>query len=140
MTINTTRWSPDTCSCVVEYSWDSEATPENRVHTLMSIVKCPVHSSLTDSEAYAIVTEENPRKNISLQTALENGPAALYDINVDGARVLKQNIDFDFSWSGQAPDRVLNISFSGISLTTQQKNAIRNFLNNKFGVGKVNIA
>jgi hypothetical protein len=140
MTINTTRWSPDTCSCVVEYSWDSEAPPENRTHELTSIQKCPVHSSLSDSEAYAVLTEENPRKNNTLQSALDNGPTALYDINPDGARVLKQNITYNFSWSGTVPNRVLTISFTGINLTTQQKNAIQNFLNNKFGSGKVVIA
>jgi hypothetical protein len=139
MTINTTRWSPDTCTCIVEYSWDSELAPEQRTHNFTSIQKCPVHSSLTDSEAYAVVTEENPRKNISLQTALDNGPAALFDLQ-DNARVLKQNITYNFSWSGTAPDRVLTINFSGITLTTPQKIAIQNLLNNKFGVDRVIVA
>jgi hypothetical protein len=139
MTINTTRWSPDTCTCVVEYSWDTEVLAEQRTHELTSIEKCPVHSSLTDSQAYLAVTEENPRKNASLSSALENGPAALYDV-VEGTRQLKGNISYNFSWSGIAPDRVLTISFTGITLTQNQKNAIQNFLNNRFGVGKVVIA
>ena len=139
MTINTTRWRPDTCSCIVEYQWDTEAAAENRTHTLTSIQKCPVHSSLSDTEAYQVVTEENPRKNISLQTVLDNGPAALSDI-VDGAKQLKGNIFYNFSWSGSPPDRVLTISFTGITLTTPQKSAIQTFLNNKFGVGRVVIA
>ena len=139
MTINTTRWSPDTCSCVVEYSWDSELPAEQRTHTLSTIEKCPVHSSLTDAEAFAVLTEENPRKNNTLQAALDNGPAGLYDLNQDGARVLKNNITYDFSFSGTPPDRTLTISFSGINLTQNQKNAIQTFLNNKFG-GKVVLA
>jgi hypothetical protein len=52
---------------------------------------------------------------------------------------LKNNITYDFSWSGTAPDRVLNISFTGITLTNQQKNTIRTVLNNRFGIGKVNV-
>ena len=139
MTINTTKWSPDTCTCVVNYSWDDSVPAEQRTHELTSIEKCLVHSSLTDTAAYQVVTEENPRKNVSLQTVLDNAPTSLYDVNTDGARTLKNNISYNFSWSGEAPDRVLTISFSGISLTTPQKNALQNFLNNKFG-GKVVLA
>ena len=139
MTINTTRWSPDTCSCVVEYSWDDSVSAEQRTHELTSIEKCPVHSSLSDSEAFAAVTDENPRKNNSLQSVLDNGPATLYDVNADGARILKPNLAYNFSFSGTPPDRVLTINFSGITLTTPQKNAIQNFLNSRFG-GKVVLA
>jgi hypothetical protein len=138
MTINTTRYSPDTCDCVIDYTWDSESTEANRTHTLKQFAnKCPAHSGLaTDIDRWNAVFEENPRKNRALQLALDNGPTALYNL-VSGNRQLKDNIRFDFSWSGTAPNRVLNISFTGLSLTTTQKNTIRGVLNNIFGTGKV---
>ena len=138
MTIQTTRWRPDTCPCIIEYTWDDTVPESSRVHTLSSITKCNIHTSLTNNSAYSTVLDENPRKNLSLLTCLENGPTALFD-TIDGTRQLKGNITFNWSWSGTAPNRVLTISFTGITLTTNQRNTIQTFLNNRFGVGKVTL-
>ena len=141
MVITTTRWSPDTCTCVVEYSWDTSLSEASRTHTLSNVInKCPAHSSLTNAEVYSVLTEENPRKNQSLRNILDNSPTtALYDI-INGIRELKPSIVFNFSFSGTAPNRVLTISFTGITLTTQQKNTLQTALNTRFGSGKVLIA
>jgi hypothetical protein len=141
MVINTTTWSPDTCECQIEYDWDSEATEENRTHTLKRFVnKCQAHAALgADDNIWNTVLEENPRKNVAHQLILDNGPAALSDL-IDGSRRLKAGITFNFSWSGTAPNRVLTISVNGLSLTTQQRNAIETFLANRFGAGRVLIA
>jgi hypothetical protein len=137
MATKITRYSPDTCSCVIEYSWDDTLSETNRVHTLSTYVnKCSAHTSLNNTQAWNAVFEENPRKNLSLGECLANGPSALFD-TIDGTRQLKNGISFNWSWSGTAPDRVLTISFTGISLTTNQKNTIQTFLNNKFGANKV---
>ena len=138
MTINTTRWSPDTCACVIEYTWDDSVPDSSRVHTLGNIInKCSDHSSLSNANVYTALTEENPRKNITKQHILDNSPTtALYDI-VNGNRQLKPNIFFNYSFSGTAPNRVLTISFTGITLTTNQKNTIQSALNTRFGSGKV---
>ena len=138
MTIHTTRWRPDTCSCIVEYTWDDEVPAEQRTHTVSNYIKtCDFHLQLPDNDQkWNTVKEENQRKNLTLLETLTNGPAALSDL-VEGSLQLKQNVTYNFSWSGTAPNRVLTISFTGINLTTQQRNAIQNFLNNKFGVGKV---
>jgi len=141
MVINTTRYSPDTCQCVIDYDWDSTLDENNRVHTLKQFVNiCTAHSSLPDNTArWNVVFEENPRKNIAHQLILDNGPTALSDL-VEGTRQLKAGITINFSWSGTAPNRVLTISYTGITLTTNQKNQIQTFLNNRFGSGKVLIA
>lgn len=138
MAIKTTRFSPDTCSCVIEYQWDDTLSETERTHTLSNYVnRCPDHSSLsTDQDRWNAVFDENPRKNIARQLCLDNGPTALFDI-IDGSRQLKGNITFNFSWSGTAPNRVLTISFTGVNLTNQQKNTIQNILNNRFGTGRV---
>ena len=140
MTIKTTRYSPDTCQCVLEYTWDDTLSETNRTHTLSNYVnKCSAHASLSNTDGWNAVFEENPRKNIARQLSLDNGPTSLYD-TVDGTRQLKSTITYNFSWSGVAPNRVLTISFTGVSLTTQQKNTIQTALNNRFGIGKVVIA
>jgi len=142
MVTNTTRYSPDTCDCVLEYDWDSTKPESSRTHTLNRFVKvCSFHQVLaTDTDRWNAVFEENPRKNQSLQAILDNSPTtSLYDI-VNGNRQLKASIGFNFSWSGTAPNRVLTISFTGITLTTQQKNTIQSALNTRFGVGKVVLA
>jgi hypothetical protein len=138
MTIKTTRFSPDTCGCVLEYEWDDTLSEASRVHTFKSITKCPAHSAQADQTAYNTVFDENPRKNIALQTALDNGPNTLYDMN-GTQRVLKPAVGYNYSWSGTAPDRVLSISFTGVSLTTTQKNTIRNAINTRLGNGKVTL-
>jgi len=140
MVINTTRWSPDTCDCSIEYTWDSESSESTRVHTFSNVVnKCQAHNAITDNALFNLLMDENPRKNIAHQLILDNGPTSLSDI-VDGSKQLKAGITLNFSWSGTAPNRVLTISYTGITLTTNQKNSVQTFLNNRFGVGKVLIA
>ena len=39
MTVKTTRWSPDTCGCVLEYSWDDALPQEARVHVYADTVR-----------------------------------------------------------------------------------------------------
>lgn len=139
MVINITRWSPDTCGCIIEYSWDSTQPESTRTHTLDNFINvCSFHQGLADDPTrWNTVLEENPRKNLTYQGILDNSPTAnLYDI-VNGTRQLKAGITFNFSWSGTAPNRVLTISYTGITLTTQQKNSIQTWLNSNFGVGKV---
>ena len=140
MTLNRTRWSPDTCGCVIEYEWDDSVPEDQRTHSLSNVVsKCPAHAALTDNNTFSSVLDENPRKNNALNHVLDNAPTALFDV-INGARQLKESINFSFSWSGIAPDRVLTISFTGITLTTNQRNAIQAALTNRFGFGKVLLA
>ena len=140
MVTKTTRWTPDTCDCTVEYTWDTNSSEATRVHTFSNVVnKCPAHSAIVDNALFNLLMDENPRKNIAHQLVLDNGPTALSDL-IDGTRQLKGNITLNFSWSGTAPNRVLTISYTGITLTTNQKNSIQTFLNNRFGAGKVLIA
>ena len=147
MVKHTTRWSPDTCSCVIEYEWDDAEQTENKTLTLSNYVnRCSIHSTLqNDSDRYTTVQDENKRKNITHGLILENAPSSVFDELIDldkdnnivTYRVFKQNVTFSYSWSGTAPDRILNISISGVNLTNPQKNAIRNVLNNRFGINKV---
>jgi len=83
MVINTTRWSPDTCSCELEYSWDTESSEDTREHIFKRVVKtCDAHMPVVPrglkaekaKQVYDTVLEENQRKNQALGKALETRP------------------------------------------------------------------
>jgi hypothetical protein len=138
MAINVTRWSPDTCTCVLEYSWDDTAPEDSRVHNITNVVqKCAAHAGTPDlTTHWNIINEENPRKNVAFQHLVDNFPAQLSNTGAAGG-TLKSGISFGFSYSGTAPNRVLTVTFTGITLTNQQRTSIQNTLNTKFGAGKV---
>jgi len=126
-----TRWSPDTCSCVIEY--DDDIILTNVVN------RCPFHSGLAaDTAVFNTLMDENPRKNKAYQAILDNGPNTIYDLQADGNRTIKNGITISWAWSGTAPNRVLTLTLTGggITLTTAQKNAINSRLNTLFGTGK----
>lgn len=61
---HTTRWSPDTCGCTVEYEWDDAVPQDLRVHTPAAVVhRCAAHAALADAAVHAAVGSENMRKN-----------------------------------------------------------------------------
>lgn len=138
MTIKITRWTNDTCGCVIDYTWDDALPPESITTNLSNVIeKCPNHSSLPNNiDVWNSILDENPRKNISYQSLLDNGPSTIYDI-VNGNRVLKVGLNYNFSFSGTVPNRILNISITGTTLTNAQKNTIQGALNTRFGTGKV---
>jgi len=144
LAIITTRWSPDTCGCILEYSWDDSVPDNSRVHTPTTIVnKCPAHSAIADTNThFNVIIEENPRKNFALDEILQNAPStSWFDIDpASGSRVFKNNITANWSWSGTAPNRVLTLTFTGITLTTAQRNTLQTRLNNRFGTGKITLA
>ena len=102
---------------------------------------CETHSVLANqAEVFNTLKDENPRRNKAFQHLLDNGPALLVDTDpVSGAKVLKPGIHIDFSFTGTPPNRVVVLTLTGITLTTNQKNNAQTFLNNKFGVGKVTL-
>ena len=139
MTTKITRYSPDTCTCVIEYTWDDTTTESNRVHTVSNVIqKCPAHNTLSNSQVFnAVIEVENPRKNKTIEKILESGPNSLYDVAQDGTRTFKQGITVSWSWSGTAPNRILTLTITGITLTQNQKNTIQTTLDNFFGSGNV---
>jgi hypothetical protein len=143
MVIHTTRWSPDTCQCILEYEWDDSVPENQRTHTPATVVKkCTGHQPLPDiNSVFNTLLDENPRKNKALAEILANAPSnSWYDIDAtSGSRVFKQNITVKWTWTGTAPNRVLTLSFTGITLTNAQKNTLQTRLNTLLGSGKVTI-
>jgi hypothetical protein len=142
MTIKTTRWYPDTCDCVFDYEWDDAQPESTRVHTFKDVVKeCESHSHLQNNnkkDMYDSSLEENNRKNFTIFELLDKAAADFGEPDPQsGAIILKKNIGVSWTWSGTSPNRVLTFTVTGITLTSQKRTQAQNFLNNRFGVGKV---
>lgn len=128
MAIQTTRWSPDTCQCVIEYTWDDTVPEDSRVHSLGAYrTKCSLHTALSDSSAYTEVAEQNPRKNKIIERARVQFP-----------RLFGTNGNFLGTWSFDS-NRVLHVIVTGL-LTTNQISNIQSWCDTNLGVGKVIIS
>jgi hypothetical protein len=141
MAIRITTWKPDTCDCIIEQGIDDSLPEGSQVlFGVNSIFKCVAHQNLaTPTAHFNAVNDENPRKNHSLDEILQNAPSTnWYDIDpVSGSRSFKNGVTVNLNWSGTAPNRVLTLTFTGITLTGAQRNTLQTRLNNRFGTGKV---
>lgn len=117
-----TRWSPDTCGCVLECKWDDSIDPLLRTHTLSKVIKrCSIHRA--SNPIWDVVTEENTRKNMTFGKIQELKPA------------LKSG---DYHWTFDK-DRVLvvDIISTGVSLTPTEKTQLESNINSNLGTNKV---
>lgn len=142
MVTKVTRWSPDTCGCVFDYEWDDSETEDTRQHNFKQVVKeCASHQHLqgnSKKDMYDSSLEENRRKNGTIAELLDKAAADFGATDPEsGSIVLKKGITVTWDWSGEAPNRVMTLNVTGITLSTQKKTAAQNFLNNRFGTGKV---
>lgn len=114
-----TNWSPDSCGCIVEYSWDRDTDETNRVHTFHGHSRrCHDHEHLWNEDVYTTVLEENQRKNITLQHAAEYTP--LGEVNKQGKRQMRKDVGHNFFFTHQGEEtetgpgkpRILHLTFS----------------------------
>lgn len=121
--VRVTRWSPDTCGCVLEYEWDDAHNENTRTHSFKRAVKlCEHHKALEATKAYDEVVSENTRKNIAFGEAQKVNP----DITLD-----------DYTWAFDK-DRKLKVGFLG-KLKAGEKQGLQTLCNSKFGAGKVEV-
>ena len=142
MAININQWSPDTCGCTIEYSWDDSVSAELRTHSATRIVKaCLAHDGLKNDTAnhYDKVRNENVRKNKAhgqLLALSQIGDVVLQP-NGETYFQLKNGITINYSFTGTGADRVLSVSVVGYNLSTTQKNTLTAWCETNLGVGKV---
>lgn len=147
--VSITRWTPDTCSsggqnptdsCVLEYDVDTSTTPPT-LSNFRTLQLCSAHSVLSpeteETKVNAIRNENSRGHGNAFGTILENAPTSLYDTLPNGTRTFKQGITVTWAWSGTVPNRVLNITITGVSLTENQLNSIRAKLDERFGINNV---
>lgn len=132
MATKVTRWSPDTCGCVVEYTWDDAIPEDARAHLYEGHVrKCSRHNTITGEPAYAVVQEENTRKNRSMTILADNIPEVVQETPA-GKRLSSEPV-----WAYNA-DGVLEIVFL-IPISAASKDRARLVLDTEFGLGEVRL-
>lgn len=126
-----TRWSPDTCSCVVEYEWDDSESEDVRTHTINKIVEqCLFHKELDVPKMHTTLFDENTRKNKLIGSLLTQFPA-LATVDDKGNTVLKPGI---LTWSFD-DKRVLTVSVP--MLDVNQKSDAQSWADANLGEGNV---
>lgn len=124
----------DTCDCKVLLDYDSA----NDTFTVIDyLAVCSFHNIIGVGQRYDVIKTENSRKNDAYQLLIDNTPLTE---DISGKIRLKKGIDIVVSITGVAPDRVITLTVSGITLTQQQKDRAQAFVDNKLGVGKVIVA
>ena len=119
-----TRWSPDSCGCVLEYEWDDAVPATARTHTFKTVVKkCSSHSALTDKDIYNQVLSENTRKNKVFGIAQQFLP-----------EIKSENYNWSFD-----DKRILKVGFIDIPVSGEQMNQIRNAIQQEIVVGAVEV-
>lgn len=121
-----TRWSPDTCGCILEYEWDDALEPSARTHSFKKAVHlCEHHKALVADRAYDAVLSENTRKNQTFGLAKKDNP----DLELD---------NFTWSFEGTGENRQLKAGFLG-RLKAEERASLQAQCNTKFGAGKVEV-
>lgn len=142
MAIKATTWTLDTCGCAVEYTWDDNLSNPLRTHEhSKSVLKCTAHAALDGQKHYDTIRTENITKNRALTLALTSFPTKLGKSVADelGSEsiVLKDEVNYDYSFSGVAPNRTLRVSFTGANLTAAEKSSFQSSADAEFGTDKV---
>lgn len=121
--LRVTRWSPDTCGCIVEYEWDDTKPASERTHSFKNAIKlCEYHKALSGTKAYDEVSSENTRKNQAFGLVKQIKP----ELELE-----------DYTWSFDAK-RKLKVGFLG-KLNAIEKAAAQAKLDEKFGAGKAEV-
>lgn len=118
------QYRPDTCNCIVLEAWDDSVPEDQRIHTLVGIVRRgDEHASILDASLYPTIREENNRKNLCINQCKQ------VVTTIDPNRI---------KWVF-TPGRLLQVSFEGINLPNATKQAIQTWCDENLGVGKVEI-
>jgi hypothetical protein len=119
MAKHTTRWSPDTCGCVIEYVTDDDLPEQDPV--LGKIVKlCGDHAGAI-GDVFSVVAEENRRKN---------GTFAELEKSVKDMKVE------NYLWYFDA-QRILHVEVMDLSPVLGDKESAQAACDARFGDGKV---
>lgn len=136
MPLNTTRWRPDTCACIIEYAHDTDLDPDGHDLVVTSISPCPAHSMLSRAspitrvhdmsgpEAAMAVKRENHAKNRALALAQGSTPR-LRRGSGPNADSLPDDVEYAWSFTGTGAARTLQVEFRGAGLSGPEKATIR---------------
>jgi len=118
--IRVTRWSPDTCDCVLEYEWDDAQNENERVHTFKGAIQlCNHHKTL--AKPYDKVISENTRKNM---------------VFAEAQKLFPELTPGDYNWSFD-DQRKLKAGFLKVNM--MQKKQLQDSCDSRLGKGKVEV-
>lgn len=118
-----TRWSPDTCECILEYEWDETEDEGTRLLAYKKTIKtCPEHGALVGQSLYDQVLSENTRKNFTLGEIQKVSPEADTE---------------NYLWFFDK-NRILQVSLIGIDVPQATKQELQATLDERFN-GKVKV-
>lgn len=132
MALQVTRWSPDTCGCILEYEWNDTQPADTRVHSFKNAIHlCEYHlpfaimkeKPLLGQGAYDEVISENTRKNV-----------VFADVQILFPSLMPENYNWSFD-----TQRKLKVGFLGISIISAQKKSLQDAFDAKFGKNKVEV-
>ena len=120
MALKRTRWSPDTCECVLEYEWDDEEPEDKRGHNFAETISaCSVHDDKKNKAAHlTAVIGENRRKNEAVAAAVK----ALPKLQADTEGAINPDVVPKFKFDA---DRNVEIWFEGVEVTEVDKGLMR---------------
>jgi len=96
--------------------------------------RCINHSTISGDTLLQTMLSESRRKEYTRQKLLEIASSILGTTNTDGVLVWKNGVSMNWSYDS---NRILTISVSGVTLTTQQKATAQSWCDTQFGSGKV---
>lgn len=109
MTLIPVIWSPDTCPCIFNITWDDV----NLSHGLVSVTRiCQFHSGLTDLILFNTVWNDNVIKNNSRQAGINALPSVLSTTGFSGGNLIP-GITYHYGWTNFQSGRTLFIQYQG---------------------------
>jgi hypothetical protein len=132
--LKVTTWSPDTCKCVIEYSWDSD-NPQAEVQPHGIVKACEAHKGHDVTTHHTKILKENKDKNRAINKLCESFPA-LKKKDADGNDVPDLS---KISFSHDA-NRKLKLSVKGLSNDKPaNKNKAKSDIESVLGAGTVDV-
>lgn len=120
----TNIYSPDTCLCELEYTWDDQVPENKRLYTMTALRnRCTYHAAVLDASLLSVINEEVQRKNGALALSASSVAVASQD---------------DIEWT-YTPGRLLELRFPTVNLSAKQKSTLQGQLDTEYGLGKIKV-
>lgn len=132
--LKVTTWLPDTCKCVIEYSWDSD-NPQAEVQPHGIVKACEAHKGHDVTTHHTKILKENRDKNKAIKALCEQFPA-LTKTDAEG------NVNPDLSKISFSHDanRKLKLSVKGLPTDkASNKTKAKNAIEAEIGLGTVDV-
>lgn len=124
MAIKRTTWHFDNCPCIMSFTRDTESDYSVRLEAWESTQRvCPEHQHLEGEELFQFVREENNRAAVAQAISKDVNPT-----------VLGHALKYKYS-----ADRVLEVQFDRIVVTTKERARIQAICDIKIGPNKVRV-